>query len=373
MKVKDDMMKLLSRFDMNVEGKRRGGPVVDDPVVLITGVAGATGSICAEVLIQLGYKVVGADNFYAGQDYNMSEFISNKNFKLYEMDILDDNMEDLFKEYDFTYCIHCAAYVTTFNFYEKVQETYYNNVVGTDIILNLCANYGVHRVLLCSTSEAYGDFSGDRPKAKETDPSVFHSPLITPRWSYATGKLMGEHIALEMSKNVEHTDFIICRYANLFSDKDLGEEEGDKNHLIPHVMHHCFQKVTGQAVGPLVLTEGSDTRRRTMLHSRDAAYGTLVALLYGDNGEIYNIGSGEDDMTIVQIAQKVAKVAGAGELEIEFKGNRAGDPEFRNLDTTKLQQLGWKPQFSLDDGTKQVWSSFFKLWDTRMSNERGEG
>ena len=78
-------------------------------------------------------------------------------------------------------------------------------------------------------------------------------------------------------------------------------------------------------------------------------------------------------MTIVQIAQKVASLVGAGELEIEFKGTRAGDPEFRNLDTTKLQQLGWKPQFSLEDGIKQVWSSFFKLWDSRMIKERGEG
>lgn len=360
----DEMMKLLDTVSH----------VKLHPTVLITGVAGATGSICAEVLLELGYEVVGLDNFYHGTEYNISGFRGHEKFNFFEVDITDyEALKEVFESFDFMYCIHCAAYVTTFNFYEKVQETYWNNVVGTEFVLSMCAAYMVDRVLLCSTSEAYGDFSGDRPIAKETDASIFHSPLITPRWSYAAGKILGEHIAIEMDKNVEHTSYIICRYANLFSDKDLGEEEGDKNHLIPHVMLNCFQKVTGQVTFPLVLTEGSDTRRRTMLHSRDAAYGTLIALFFGKGGELYNIGSTEEDMTIVQIAQKVASLVGAGELEIEFKGNRAGDPEFRNLDTTKLQQLGWKPQFSLDDGIKQVWSSFFKLWDTRMSNERGEG
>ncbi|QPB08590.1 metallophosphatase [Vibrio phage Va2] len=322
--------------------------------ILITGVAGSTGSICAELLVNSGYNVVGVDNMFNGFDRNMADFKSNPNFSFYQEDILDENrMEQLFEAFEPDYVIHAAAYVHTSLFYNAVTDTYLNNVEGTKVIMDLAVKYNVKKFLLCSTSEAYGDMQTFPATAQEL--SHFHSPLETPRWSYAVGKLMGEHLARDYNNKYD-TDFIICRYANLYGDKDLGEEEDA--HLAPHVMKSIICK------GKLTLTNGSDTRMRSMLHSFDAATGTLACMVNGKPGHIYNLGASEES-TVKEFAQFTMATVGYS-VPIEYKGDRAGDPERRLLDTSETtEHTGWTQTISLEEGLLSLWEKMMNRWTNK--------
>lgn len=350
-------------------------PYVAGKTCLITGVAGATGSICAEILLELGCNVVGVDNMFNGRDYNMAKFIDNPDFKFYNTDVTYfDKMAEIFEEHTPNFVIHAAAWVTTYHFYNDVNETFHNNVTGTQIVHTLAKEYGVENFLFCSTSEAYGDISQNMQVGQvvsENDASFFHSPLVTPRWSYATGKLMSEHLLIEDAKKEKACNphskkkTVICRYANLYSEKDLGEEGGLNNHLIPHIMHSCANKIKGEE-STLILTKGSDERSRTMMHSRDAAFGTIIAMLFGETGELYNIGSSpNEELTVLEIAEMVMRVTGI-HTDVKMQGTRAGDPEYRILDTFKLKKLGWTPTITLEQGIRMTWMKFCKRWNVNQ-------
>lgn len=322
--------------------------------ILITGSAGSTGSICAELLLMHGYKVIGIDNMFNGHEYNTRSFDNHPNFQFHQDDILDANrMDQLFECYKPTHVIHAAAYVHTSCFYNKVTETYMNNVEGTKIIMDCAVKHHVDKFLLCSTSEGYGDMQTF--PATTSEPSHFHSPIETPRWSYAIGKVMGEHLARDYNNKYD-TDFIICRYANLYGDKDLGEESDA--HLAPHVMKAIIQK------GKLVLTNGSDVRMRSMLSSFDAATGTMACMVNGHPGHIYNLGA-EEESTVTEFAQFVMATVGLA-VPIEYKGDRAGDPERRLLDTTETtEHTGWTQTIPLESGIKSLWMKMLDHWTNR--------
>ena len=76
---------------------------------LVTGAAGFIGSNLVEALLNLGYKVIGLDNFSTGKRENVDLFIDNPNFKFIEGDIRSlDTCMDACKGIDFV--LHQAAW-----------------------------------------------------------------------------------------------------------------------------------------------------------------------------------------------------------------------------------------------------------------------
>ena len=77
----------------------------------------------------------------------------------------------------------------------------------------------------------------------------------------------------------------------------------------------------------------------------------------GLEGEIINIGSGSD-IEIKQLAEKIRKI-------IRYKGNFKfdiskpdGTPK-KLLDISKINELGWKPKISLDEGIEKTYLEKF--------------
>ncbi len=83
--------------------------------VLVTGVAGFIGSNLAKHLLDVGYRVVGVDNFDDTYDVNFKEahiasFIDHKSFSLYRTDIRDlPAMKSIFETEKPNSVVHLAA------------------------------------------------------------------------------------------------------------------------------------------------------------------------------------------------------------------------------------------------------------------------
>lgn len=87
----------------------------------------------------------------------------------------------------------------------------------------------------------------------------------------------------------------------------------------------------------------------------DAILAIFYVIVFGENGEAYNIGGYEKYTTIITFAKKIAEQANVG-LRIELPNviEKSGYTKITNssLDTSKLLRLGWKPKYTLEEGIR---------------------
>ena len=131
--------------------------------ILVTGCAGFIGSNLVDFLLNKKYLVVGIDNF---NDFyspkikreNLKEALSNPNFKLYELDLLDfDKLQKIFAEEKFDAIVHLAVYAGVTYSFENPVLYVRNNVEVTTELLNLCKKFEVKNFIFASTSSIYGE------------------------------------------------------------------------------------------------------------------------------------------------------------------------------------------------------------------------
>src|SRR3989338_11184172 len=130
--------------------------------ILVTGGAGFIGSHVCESLLSLGYKVVCVDNFnnyYSPtmKKKNISEAIKHKNFVLYELDIRDKNLREIFIKEKIDRVIHLAA-MAGIRYSITYPEIYFDvNVHGTLSLLKLCVEFNIKQIIFGSSSSVYGN------------------------------------------------------------------------------------------------------------------------------------------------------------------------------------------------------------------------
>jgi GDP-L-fucose synthase len=69
-----------------------------------------------------------------------------------------------------------------------------------------------------------------------------------------------------------------------------------------------------------------------------------------DDSDIINVGTGKD-ITIKQLAEKIAKVVGY-QNSIEWDTTKPNGTPRKVLNVDKIKSLGWEPKISLDEGLK---------------------
>jgi nucleoside-diphosphate-sugar epimerase len=301
---------------------------------LITGVAGLTGSYLAEQCLAAGDEVIGLDNFFRGTRRNLEPLAGHPRFRLVEGDILDIDRLDV-PAVDSVF--HLAAIVPTRYFYEAPVDTYRVNCHGMKVVLDWALARGARTFVNASSSEIYGH-PAEVPTTERT-PSTFDAVECTPRWSYALGKLLTEHIG-----NFHRDRITIChlRYANVYGPRDL-----DDHHVIPYLIRRVL---SGE---PVQMSREADTITRSFLYMTDCADATRLAALRSPTGESYNIGSPQE-VTLRALAETIFALAGR-RVRVDYVLDRPGDPRRRLLDTSKAERmLGCRAAVSLEDGLRET-------------------
>jgi len=126
--------------------------------ILITGVAGLLGSRLSDYIIENHPEVhiVGVDDMSGGYKENV-----NPKVELWEMNLVNGNIEECFERHQFDYVYHFAAYaaeglspfIRTYN--------YQNNLVATSRIITQCIKHNVKRLVFTSTLAVYGHQDGN--------------------------------------------------------------------------------------------------------------------------------------------------------------------------------------------------------------------
>ena len=121
--------------------------------ILITGVAGLLGSRLSDYIIENHPEVhvVGIDDMSGGYRENV-----NPKVELWEMNLVNGNIQECFERHQFDYVYHFAAYAAEGLSPFIRSYNYQNNLVVTSRIINECIRYDIKRLVFTSTLAVYG-------------------------------------------------------------------------------------------------------------------------------------------------------------------------------------------------------------------------
>ena len=314
---------------------------------LITGGAGFIGSHLADVLTaNSGCEVVALDNLSTGRQANLVPLVDRDSFRFVRGSIFD---EELVRKLvgDVDVVVHLAASVGVQLIVKRPLETLLNNIRGTEIVLEVCADES-RKVLVASTSEIYGK-NASGPLHEDAD-RILGSPLKS-RWSYSTSKAVDEILAHAYWRERD-TPTIIVRLFNTVGPR----QTGDYGMVIP--------RLVGQALRGKALTVfGTGEQRRSFCHVADTV-AALVALLSEEAavGDVFNIGSPQES-TINDLARVVIEMTASPSAVAHIPYEVAYEEGFEDMerripDIRKISGLtGWEPRLGLRDILQDVIAS----------------
>src|SRR5210317_2020481 len=111
--------------------------------VIVTGGAGFIGSNLVKKLLDLNVeKLLIIDDLSTGSESNISSIVSDEKVQFLNLKIEDiENLNELFKDYDF--CYHLAAGVGVQYIMDNLSESLLTNIFATHRVLEACQVNGL--------------------------------------------------------------------------------------------------------------------------------------------------------------------------------------------------------------------------------------
>ena len=320
--------------------------------ILITGGAGFIGSHLVDSYLKDGYTVAVVDNLATGHLHNLN----GKPVRLYQSSILDDELDQIFAEFQPTLVSHHAAQVSVRRSLTDPNFDATTNILGTIAILNLAQRYKVSQVLFASSGGAiYGENTEQKPSVEATVPQ--------PTSPYAIAKLAAEHYCHFFAREYQ-LPITILRYGNVYGPRqDPAGEAG--------VATLFLEKLAKQESA---IIYGSGEQVRDFVSVTDVAAANLAASNQpiGELIRTYNIGSGSVT-SIKDLYQKLSRVwqteTGQTILPPTKKPAIAGEIIYSSIDITKAKaELGWQPTKDLDIGLTELVHWFADQAETQQND-----
>jgi UDP-glucose 4-epimerase len=296
---------------------------------LVTGAAGFVGSHVAAHLIELGHRVVVLDDLSGGYLDNVP---SDAVFK--QGSILDHQLiESLFREYNFDYVYHLAAYAAEGLSHFIKRFNYTNNVIGSVNLINAAINHEVKRFVFTSSIAVYG--AGQTPMKEEMTP--------VPEDPYGIAKLAIEH-ELRVSHEMFGLDYVIFRPHNVYGER---QNIGDRYRNVVGIFMNQLLK------GEAMTIFGDGEQQRAFTHVRDIA--PLIAesvQLVAARNQVFNVGA-DVPFTVNQLAKVIAAAMG-----MDCKVNHLplrNEVKAAFSDHSKAERVfGKRSVTSLEDGVRRM-------------------
>lgn len=258
------------------------------------------------------------------------------------------------------YVFMCAARVGGIKAnIENPIEFFQDNVRIQTNVLENAAIYGTEKLVFLGSSCIY-------PKNCEQPikPEYLLTGALEPtNEGYALAKIAGVKLC-QWYKEKRGKNFISAMPCNLYGPGDnFHEVDG---HLVPGLMARMHRAKWESR--PEFWLWGDGTARRELLYSEDLARALIVAMEKYDGVAPLNAGSGEE-ITVSELAQRIkATICYRG--HVYFDANQPVGVTRKIMDNSKLFELGWKPQVSLNYGLFLTFEDFVNNPQRRGSNEQ---
>ena len=221
-------------------------------------------------------------------------------------------------------------------------------------LLDACHAANVPKVLFLGSSCIYPRMA-PQPIKEEY---LLTGELEPTNEAYALSKIAG--IKLVQGYRREYgRKWISAMPTNLYGIGDNFHPEN--SHVLPAMLRRLHEAKTSGA--KTVTMWGSGTPRREFLHVDDLAEACVFLLETYDGDIPLNVGCGTD-VTIKELAETVARVT-EFQGTIEWDSSKPDGTPQKLLDTSRINQLGWLPSISLEDGILNTYKWFLEKIETK--------
>ena len=311
--------------------------------VLVTGGAGFIGSNFVRYALHThhDWHVTTLDKLtYAGRRENLHDVMDSPRHTFVHGDILDAKVAGPLVEAA-DYVVHFAAETHVDRSIMAAGDFIKTDVEGSFVLLEAARrNPSLKRFIQISTDEVYG--SVPEGSSVETDE-------LKPRNPYAASKAGADRLAYSYFATHE-VPVIITRASNNYGPYQFPEK------ILPLFVTNLMDNIQVPLYG-----DGGNVR--DWLHVLDHCRGIDLIMHTGENGEVYNIGGG-NEVRNVDLTHMILKLCGKGPELIKPVQDRKGHDRRYSLSTAKLEKMGWKPQVPFEDGLRETvaWYQANEWW-----------
>ena len=301
--------------------------------VAVTGAAGFIGSTLVDSLLEQGVTVLAIDNFSTGRKEFLKDALNNPKFTLLKEDICSGkDLSEVFVGLDAVF--HLAANADVRFGPDHPSRDLEQNTIATHRVLEAARKAGVKKFIFSSTGSVYGE--------AEVVPTPEDAPFPIQTSLYGASKLACEGMIAAYAESFDMQVWIF-RFVSI---------------LGPRYTHgHVFDFVEQLDEHPQQLTVlGNGYQKKSYLHVSDCISAIHTALNGAtDSVNIFNLGVDGYCEVRDSIGWITSELGLNPELSFgtESKG-WIGDNPLIHLDTKKIQKLGWKPKFSIEESVRDT-------------------
>lgn len=326
--------------------------------ILVSGGAGYIGSHTCVELLNAGFDIVVADNYYNSCPTALERVkeITGKDFRFYQADMTRrGDVEKIFQDCpDIDAVIQFAAYKAVGESCKKPIEYYSNNLNCTLNILDVMREFDCHNFVFSSSATVYGD--------PECVPITEDSPVGRTTNPYGTTKAFTERILSDCCEADPKLNVALLRYFNPIGAHESGligeDPNGIPNNLVPYIAKVAVGKLEKVHVFGNDYPTPDGTGVRDYIHVVDLAKGHVCAirkLTQNPGLVIYNLGTGHG-YSVLDVIHAFEKACGK-ELPYVIDPRRPGDIAECWADPSKARtELGWQAQYGIEDMCAHSWN-----------------
>jgi dTDP-glucose 4,6-dehydratase len=301
--------------------------------VLVTGGAGFIGSNFVRFALanHADWRVTTLDKLtYAGRRENLHDVMTHARHEFVHADICDATVTAPLVERA-NIVVHFAAETHVDRSIMAAGAFIKTDVEGTFVLLEAARRAAaLTRFVQISTDEVYGSVATGA--SREIDE-------LKPRNPYSASKAGADRLAYSYWATYD-LPVIVTRASNNYGPYQFPEK------VIPLFVTNAIDDI------PVPLY-GDGRNVRDWLHVLDHCRAIDMLIDTASNGQVYNIGGGNDVMN-VDLTHQILDGLGKPRSLIKPVPDRPGHDRRYCLDTTKLRSLGWSPQVRFGDGLRET-------------------
>ena len=317
-------------------------------------ISGATGFLPAYLIhtflylndkLKLDIKVIGlARNELKAKEKYSGELKRNDFVLIYQ-----DVCEPVNYNEKIDFIIHAASQASPKFYGSDPVGTLNANVLGTNNLLHLAKKNSVESFLFFSTSEVYGAVPESQIPTKEDEFGYLDPAKV--RSCYGESKRLGETMCVSWHHQFNIPVKIVRPFHTYGPGMDLNDGRVYADFISDIVQNRNIEmKSDGHAM-------------RAFCYISDATVAFITVLLNGINGEAYNSGNPGQEISILDLAEKLVEMFPEKKLNVIVQKNTNTGYLRSNVsrvcpDITKISLLGWKPEISIETGFRKTIMSY---------------